>query len=135
LQANLKVKILSKWPVITMCISLATHHTFKGDGYLANWQNPFCQILSQQQQFTYTITANTNGTGFYSFLVSFYGAEKNLKMIITYRPTYMDFYWLYPCTLSSVSSELTKLSFLPNTVTTATLHLHTKTANTNGTVF
>jgi len=27
--------------------------------------------------------------------------------MITYRPTYMDFYWLYPCTLSSVSSELT----------------------------
>jgi len=30
LQANLKVNFLSKWPVITTCISLAAHHNLMG---------------------------------------------------------------------------------------------------------
>jgi len=40
-----------------MLISLAAQHNFIRGwvGSLANWQYPFCQILSQQQHFTYTI--------------------------------------------------------------------------------
>jgi len=73
-QANLKVKFLSKWPVITMCMSLAAHHNFIRGwvGYLANWQNPFCHILSQQQHFTYTINSKHKWHWILNFLVSFY---------------------------------------------------------------
>jgi len=80
LQANVKVKILSKWPVITMCISLVyiyPPYLYNGiwvSGELTKTILP--NTVTTATLHLYTITANTNGTGFYSFLVSFYGAEK-----------------------------------------------------------
>jgi len=57
-----------------MCISLAAHHNFIRGwpvGYLANWQNPFCHILLQQQHFTYTINSK-KWHWILNFLVRFY---------------------------------------------------------------
>jgi len=41
-----------------------------GNGHPANWQTPFCQILSQQQQFSYR---RHKWHCILSFLVSFIG--------------------------------------------------------------
>jgi len=49
--SQLKTQISRKWPVITLCISLATQHKM---GIQRNDKCPFCQILSQQQHSTCT---------------------------------------------------------------------------------
>jgi len=65
-ESKLKSPISRKWPVIVYFTGYPSYN-----GYPANWQMPFCQIHSQQQQFTYRKKQHTRRHCILSFLVSF----------------------------------------------------------------
>jgi len=60
--SQLKTQISRKWPVITLCISLAAHRKM---GIQQNDKCPFCSnTVTTATLHLHKKTANTNGTGF-----------------------------------------------------------------------